>query len=194
MPAKTCKQVIPIYGFGVVWLVLSSMRGFFGRPPNLPIALNCSALSFFARALPPIRANSVTLSFFISLRIPRGATCKPMSHASSKPNYPSRKISESSKPQSSIPPKWQAHTERDRGARLVAAGRGLPLQNAARRQRGRITRRRRRTIGRLGCPIARTRVFVISPRCGAAGNDPDAKPVCGTPRAERSAAAVVSFH
>jgi hypothetical protein len=26
-----------------------------------------------------------------------------------------------------------------------------------------------------------------------AGNDPDAKPACGTPRAERSAAAVVSF-
>ena len=27
-----------------------------------------------------------------------------------------------------------------------------------------------------------------------AGNDPDAKPACGTPRAERSAAVVVSFH
>jgi len=61
------------------------------------------------------------------------------------------------------------------------------------RRRVCITRRPRRTIGRLCCPIART----LGVRYRTAGaeqqrNDPDAKPACGTPRARRRAAAVVS--
>jgi len=52
---------------------------------------------------------------------------------------------------------------------------------------------RPRTIGQLCCSIARKGVRYLR-RCRTAGNDPDAKPACGTPRARRHAAAVVSFH
>ena len=51
---------------------------------------------------------------------------------------------------------------------------------------------RPRTIGRLCCPIVRKGVRYLR-RCRTVGNDPDAKPACGTPRAERHAAAVVAL-
>ena len=64
---KACKQVIPICGFGVDYVVLSSVA-FRGRPPFLPaseaICRRRSGESFSARALPPMRANSVTVSGF----------------------------------------------------------------------------------------------------------------------------------
>jgi hypothetical protein len=62
---KACKQV---YGFGVEFEATSSLT-LRGRPPFFPA---CAAIwrrrsgeSFRARALPPIRANSVIVSFFI---------------------------------------------------------------------------------------------------------------------------------
>src|SRR6266851_5075745 len=51
---------------------------------------------------------------------------------------------------------------------------------------------RPRTIGQLCCSIARKGVRYLR-RCRTAGDDPDAKPVCGTPRTERHAAAVVAL-
>src|SRR4249919_2175309 len=62
---KACKQVIPKCWFGVDYVVLSSAV-FRGRPPFLPaseaICRRRSGESFSARALPPMRANSVTVS------------------------------------------------------------------------------------------------------------------------------------
>ena len=64
---KACKQVIPICRFGVDYVALSSVA-LRGRPPFLPaseaICRRRSAESFWARALPPMRANSVTVSGF----------------------------------------------------------------------------------------------------------------------------------
>ena len=63
MPAKTCKQVIHTFQFGVVSARLSSR----GRPPILPMRLNSSFESLRARALPPNRANSVMVRFFTEI-------------------------------------------------------------------------------------------------------------------------------
>jgi hypothetical protein len=61
-----------------------------------------------------------------------------------------------------------------------------------RRQPHRRHNGRPRTIGQLCCSIARKGVRYLR-RCRTGGNDPAAKPVCGTPRAERHAAAVVAL-
>ena len=75
------------------------------------------------------------------------------------------------------------------GAGFRQTARGAPSPASATPSRQRITRRPRRTIGRLCCPIARTRGVRYAGGLGW-GSDPDAKPACGTPRAGRRAAAV----
>jgi hypothetical protein len=77
----------------------------------------------------------------------------------------------------------------------VAGRAPSPLAAAATTGRGRRHRRhngRPRTIGQLCCSIARKGVRYLR-RCTTVGNDPDAKPVRGTPRAGRYAAAVVAL-
>jgi hypothetical protein len=68
MPRKACKQVIHIYGFDVELDPVSSLT-LRGRPPFFPawaaISRRRSGESFRARALPPIRANSVIESLFM---------------------------------------------------------------------------------------------------------------------------------
>jgi hypothetical protein len=61
-PKKPASRFIHSYGFGVVLSPMSSRLR--GRPPFFPMALNCSFVSLAARALPPKRANSETVSTF----------------------------------------------------------------------------------------------------------------------------------
>ena len=65
---KLASKLSPQCQFGVECVVLSRGRGFRGRPPFLPasdaISRRRSGESFSARALPPSRANSETVSGF----------------------------------------------------------------------------------------------------------------------------------
>ncbi len=99
-----------------------------------------------------------------------------------------RRRAETSGEEERAPRHCQRH-ERDG----FTAGTSQPRKSNAehRRHNGRP-----RTIGRRaqrGVPIARKGVRYLR-RCMTAGDDPDAKPVRGTPRAERHAAAVVALH
>ena len=59
---KPASRLSPDQRFGVDRELLSRR----GLPPFLPIALSCSLVSFLARALPPMRANSVTVRAFFT--------------------------------------------------------------------------------------------------------------------------------
>jgi hypothetical protein len=85
---------------------------------------------------------------------------------------------------------WTRPAGSDRGETCRFAGGRHGTRTGRRREC--ITRRPGRTIGRLCCSIART--LGVRYRIAVAErqrNDPDAKPVCGTPRAGRKAAGSV---
>ena len=89
---KPASRLSPHQGFGVERRALSSRRCFLGLPPIFPIALNCSAVSFLARAFPPMRANCVMVSVFTPplYRTLEGAST--LSPPRPKPLIPSRRI------------------------------------------------------------------------------------------------------